>query len=312
MNVTDRDRGSSNLAPARTPPFVSVIVPVFNQSEPLRACLRALNGQTYPRDRFEVIVVDNGSTDPVSVPTGSHSTVRVEGESKPGSYAARNRGVAIARGSVIAFTDADCVPAADWVERGVAAIERLDRAGMVGGRVDITLGDPRRPTAAELFETVLGFRQDKYIGSGFAATANVFTTRDTMASVGPFNDALMSGGDLEWGHRLRALGLAQVYDDDVRVSHAARHSLRQLCRKSVRVAGGLQQLARQSGGGTVDILTRGRQQLLLLGDVRANLRHEQLTTVRRKAKFAVAVWMFELVRVVERYRVHLGGTVWRT
>src|SRR4051812_27832091 len=115
MNVTDRDRGSSNLAPARTPPFVSVIVPVFNQSEPLRACLRALNGQTSPRARFEVIVVDNGSTDPVSVPTGSHSTVRVEGESKPGSYAARNRGVAIARGSVIAFTDADCVPAADWV-----------------------------------------------------------------------------------------------------------------------------------------------------------------------------------------------------
>jgi len=293
------------------PPLVSVIVPVFNQEMALRGCLLALHGQTYPRDRFEVIVVDNGSTPPVSVPADM-AGVRVGCESKPGSYAARNRGIAMARGNIIAFTDADCVPAADWIERGVAAVERLDRAGMVGGRIEITVRDPRHPTAAELFELVLGFRQDAYIRWGFAATANVFTTRDTLARVGGFNEALMSCGDVDWGCRLRALGLAQVYDGRVRVAHPARRRLRELCRKSVRVAGGLQQMAEQSGGGTVGVLARGREQLLQLREVRANLRHEQLSTLSRKVKFAAAVWTFEFVRVLERYRVHLGGTVWRT
>src|SRR5262245_683074 len=245
--VSQKLTNGSDAAPLETPPLVSVIVPVFNQSEALRGCLLALSGQTYPRERFEVIVVDNGSTPPLSVTDAPGGNVRAACELKPGSYAARNRGVAIARGSIIAFTDADCVPAADWIERGVAAIERLDGAGMVGGRVEITLGDPRRPTAAELFEVVLGFRQDKYIAWGFAATANVFTTRDTLENVGPFNEALMSCGDVEWGQRLRTLGLAQVYDERARVAHAARRRLRELCRKSVRVAGGLQQIAGQNG-----------------------------------------------------------------
>ncbi|NJR70570.1 MAG: glycosyltransferase family 2 protein [Synechococcales cyanobacterium CRU_2_2] len=80
--------------------FVSVIVPVYNDPQGLRRCLAQLEQQTYPRDRFEVIVVDNDS-DPVAEIQGvvaQFAQARYVYEAVPGSYAARNRGIQVARG----------------------------------------------------------------------------------------------------------------------------------------------------------------------------------------------------------------------
>src|SRR5262245_61424835 len=96
-----------------TPPFVSVIIPVFGDVEPLATCLDHLEHQTYSRACFEVIVADNGCPDLARAVRGRD--VRVVREPKPGSYAARNAGLAIAAGEIIAFTDADCLPSADWI-----------------------------------------------------------------------------------------------------------------------------------------------------------------------------------------------------
>ena len=164
---------------------VSIIIPVFNQGNELSACLRALKSQTYQDGRFEVIVVDNGSNPPIRRVADPFTFVHCISEPKPGSYAARNSGIRAARGEVIGFTDADCLPAADWIERGVSAVRGLPGPGMVGGKVELTFQDPRRPTAAELFESVFGFPQDRYITHlGFSVTANLFTTRATVDDVG--------------------------------------------------------------------------------------------------------------------------------
>ena len=78
-------------------PEVSVVIPHLNQPGPLAACLAALGRQTLAADRFEILVVDNGSTPlPVDVVAGRPG-VRLAVESQPGPGPARNRGVALAR-----------------------------------------------------------------------------------------------------------------------------------------------------------------------------------------------------------------------
>ena len=292
-------------------PLVSIIIPVYNQRPQLLECLRALERQTC-RHRFEVIVVDNNSREPIGDLTAPFPFARSVREAQAGSYAARNRGIEASRGTLVGFTDADCLPAPDWIERGAAAVGRLAGDGMIGGRIDLTSRDPAKPTAAELYDSVFAFPQERFVSWGFAATANLFTTRATVDRVGRFDASLMSSGDMEWGQRLRACGFAQRYADDVRVSHPARSTLAELFRKVRRVAGGNQQLAEQRGEGTAGLLAYAWAQLIQLRRLRANIHHERLDSVGRKLKFATVVWTVDLLRTVERYRVHHGGTPRRT
>src|SRR5688572_5665963 len=97
-------------------PVVSVIIAVWNSPCQIRQCLAALERQTLPRDQFEILVVDNGSTDDTAAVAHAVPGVTVIEEARPGSYAARNRGLVAARGEYVAFTDADCLPAPDWLE----------------------------------------------------------------------------------------------------------------------------------------------------------------------------------------------------
>jgi lipopolysaccharide/colanic/teichoic acid biosynthesis glycosyltransferase/glycosyltransferase involved in cell wall biosynthesis len=97
--------------------MISVIVPAYNAASTLEMCLRALNHQTIPRDQYEVIVVDDGSTDE-TVSIAEAAGVRVIRQAhRRGPAAARNTGVAVACGELVLFTDADCEPAPDWIEQ---------------------------------------------------------------------------------------------------------------------------------------------------------------------------------------------------
>jgi glycosyltransferase involved in cell wall biosynthesis len=115
--------------------LISVIIPVWNSGALLRRCLEALARQTLGPDCFEIIVVDNGSSDDSAAIANSFPGVVLLSEPRPGSYAARNRGLARARGDFIAFTDADCVPAPDWLEQALAAARRHPGAGVLAGRI---------------------------------------------------------------------------------------------------------------------------------------------------------------------------------
>src|SRR5438128_127479 len=100
-----------------TPPTsASVIVPVRNGGPVLGACLAALVGQEWAPEQYEVIVVDDGSTD-ASAEIAQAAGARVISQANRGRAAARNVGAFAARGEILLFTDADCVPAADWVRR---------------------------------------------------------------------------------------------------------------------------------------------------------------------------------------------------
>jgi glycosyltransferase involved in cell wall biosynthesis len=220
-------------------PFVSVVVPVRGEAPGLDACVGALALQTWPADRREVIVVDNGAS------VAHRPGVRVVREEGEGSYAARNRGIAEARGEVIAFTDADCVPAPDWIERGVGVLRSEPAAGLVAGRIRITFLDPARPTAVERYEAASSFRQEHYVRRRrFGATANVFTTRAVLGKVGAFDARLNSLGDVDWGVRVHEAGFRLVYAEDARVDHPARRTLGEFLARSARMTGGFRDLGR--------------------------------------------------------------------
>jgi glycosyltransferase involved in cell wall biosynthesis len=222
-------------------PFVSVIIPVFNDGEQLRLCLAALAQQTYAPSQFEVIVVDNDSSDPAPIKAAvePYPNVTLAFEPTPGSYAARNRGLTLAQGEVIAFTDADCIPAADWLERGVHQLMSNPNCGLVAGHIEVFPQDADHPTAVELFEMATAFPQKHHLQTlKYGATANLFTAKAVIDRVGGFNHELKSGGDLDWGRRVDASGYLQLYAEDVRISHPARASFNQMRQKTVRLAGG--------------------------------------------------------------------------
>src|SRR3954468_3722294 len=103
-------------------PVVSVVVPVRDGARVIRGCLDALTAQR-GAPPYEVLVVDNGSTDTTAAAVRAHpSAPTLLAESRPGSYAARNAGISAATGSILAFTDADCTPAATWLAEAVLAL----------------------------------------------------------------------------------------------------------------------------------------------------------------------------------------------
>ena len=223
-----------------TPASVSVIIPVFNDAKRLSLCLSALKRQTLDHQKVEIVVVDNGSTDELADILQQFDNVSLIKERRPGSYCARNKGIEESSGEIIAFTDSDCIPSSGWLENGVSELIRDPGLGLVAGKIELMFHHPKRRTFAEIYESVNAFNQKRKVEEyHFGATANVFTRRSVIENVGIFNQDLKSGGDVEWGNRVYSRGYRLGYSDNAVVSHPARRTLKQLFKKTRRVAGGI-------------------------------------------------------------------------
>ena len=103
---------------------VSVIIPFYNSQRYIKNCIEGILQQSYPREQYEILMIDNNSTDASAETVRQYPGIRLLSESKQGAYAARNRGLQEAKGDIIAFTDADCVPSHEWLHKIVTAIEQ--------------------------------------------------------------------------------------------------------------------------------------------------------------------------------------------
>jgi len=238
---------------------VSVIVPALNAAEHIGGCLAALLAQTYPAERTELIVVDNGSVDQTRGRV-RESGARLLVERRVHSpYAARNAGFEHATGDVIAFTDADCVPAKDWIERGLALLER-EAADLVAGHVRFTYAG--RPAAAQLLDAITNLDQARSVADrGAAKTGNLFVARHVFDAIGRFDSERRSGGDVAFTARASGAGFTLIYAEDAVVEKPARGALA-LARKQYRVGRG-EISTWQEAGLTREQIARGVLRALL-------------------------------------------------
>lgn len=203
-------------------PAVSIIIPHLNQPEAARRCLDSLAAQTYPADRIEIILVDNGSSESLDWLAREYPRVKLLHEAKPGPGHARNKGAGAATGAIFVFIDADCRADSGWVENAVAGLADKASTGVVGGDVRIDYVDPARLTPLEAYESVFAYRQKLYIERrGFSGTGNLAVRRDVFERIGPFG-GINIAEDLDWGNRAAARGHPARYRSGMIIYHPAR------------------------------------------------------------------------------------------
>lgn len=290
-------------------PFVSVIVPVYNDANRIGKCIEALINQTYPHNRYEILIIDNGSTDDTCSVLKRYPVTLLIEDGNQSSYAARNKGIRNAEGEVIAFTDSDCIPSLDWIEKGVRSLLQTHNCGLVGGRINIFFRNPGKPNAVELYDSVTNFKQKEDVEKRrFGSTANVLTFKKVIDRVGLFNDTLKSGGDNEWGRRVFSFGYNQVYADDVCVAHPARDSFGQLYKRTRRLIGGCyEQYWKNSYKAYSKELLRSIRNILavLIKIILGMHPADKLNGIKEKGQFVTVFTFVQIIGTVERTRLLL-------
>jgi glycosyltransferase involved in cell wall biosynthesis len=216
--------------------LISALVCTHNRAAVLQRALASLAAQTLATDRFEIVVIDNASTDAtrgvVERERAGGAAVRYVHEPRLGVSHARNRGWREARAPLVAYLDDDAIAAPDWLARIVACFEALDpKPGCLGGPVAPIWEVPRPdwlPDALLPFLTVLDLEQ----GPGplprgrFLYGTNSAFLRERLAAIGGYAPELgpigswhRSGEDTFVQKRLREQGFALWYDPALRVRH---------------------------------------------------------------------------------------------
>ncbi|MBV8793360.1 MAG: glycosyltransferase [Hyphomicrobiales bacterium] len=233
--------------------LVSVIVPHLDDYDNLDTCLTLLQAQSFPGDRTEIIVADNGSSrgfDAVCRLVGSRG--RVIEVAERGAGPARNAAVRVSQGDALAFIDSDCRPDKRWLEEGLAELRNADIAG---GHVDVLVEDPRRMTAAEAFESVFAFRNERYVKDlKFTVTASMFVWRSVFDAVGDFINSVPE--DKDWCERAWRQGYRIRFAPKSIVGHPARRTMVELKRKWRRLTLESSEGAQREGWGPVRVLAR--------------------------------------------------------
>ncbi len=213
--------------------MISVVVPAFNVDKTIGACLDALLAQTAPRDGYEVIVVDDGSTDQTRAVAETRG-VKVLAQPNCGAAAARNLGAQNARGDILLFIDADSVPDARWIEAMVAPFADASIAGASGVK-------KTRQTNlwARYVQLEYDFKYDRMDAHGttdFIDSSTAGYRREVFNSNGGFDTTLMEAEDTDLSFRLAERGCAMVLVRDAIVYHTHPESLFEYLRRKYRYA----------------------------------------------------------------------------
>jgi GT2 family glycosyltransferase len=235
-------------------PRFSVVVPTYGRARQLRDCLAALAALDYPRDRFEVVVADDGSPEPPrdSVEALRNAIdVRLLAAPHRGPAAARNLGAGAAQGELLAFTDDDCRPTPGWL-RALAVRLRAQPRAAVGGRVRNGLGGNLFSAGSQLLVDFLHQGWNEGPGGPVLFTSNNLALRaDLFREVGGFDASfpLPAAEDREFCQRWRTRGLPLAYAVDAVVDHYHELDARRFWHQHFRYGVGARHLHRLRAAG---------------------------------------------------------------
>jgi len=215
-------------------PFVSVVVPVLNREETVRACLESLLNLNYLE--YEVIVVDGGSTDKTRKIIAEYP-IKLLIDPRKGAYAARNTAVRTAQGEMIFFTDSDCIADRNVLRNLVRNFIDESVAG-VGGQI----ASHNPTTVIERFSDIAGIVKVNYpkgplkwnkstLLSGGIYTANAMYSKRILEEIGGFDPEFVVGGDYEFAWRVQRAGYRLMFDPEAIVFHSHRNTLLELIKQ---------------------------------------------------------------------------------
>jgi cellulose synthase/poly-beta-1,6-N-acetylglucosamine synthase-like glycosyltransferase len=204
--------------------MISVIVPAYNAEQTLGACLRALANQSIPRDQYQIIVVDDGSTDKTAMIAEAAGACVIR-QPNQGPAAARNHGVQAAGGDLVLFTDSDCEPAPDWIEQMAAPFANPDTIGAKGVYLTRQKKLVARFVQAEYEDKYIRLR--RYQAIDFVDTYSAAYRKEIFWKAGGFDTAFprASGEDIDLSYRLSKMGYQMVFAPQAAVYHDHPDSL---------------------------------------------------------------------------------------
>ena len=198
--------------------MVSVIIPAYNCEKTIGQCLKALAQQSYPSDSYEVIVVDDGSADNTAAVVKDYP-VRYFHQNNQGPAAARNTGARRASGKIILFTDADCVPDADWISRMAKSFDPPEIMAVKGAYRTLQKPIVARFAQIEFEERFEMLKKAESID--MVDTYSAGFRRDVFIDMGGFDTSfpVANNEDTELTYRMAAKNYKMVFNPNAIVYH---------------------------------------------------------------------------------------------
>lgn len=210
------------MSPGNPSPDLSIVVPVYNGAETIAACVTSLLSIDFPREGYEVVVVDNGSNDGTGeVLRQFGGAIRVLTERTRGAAAARNRGIREARAPIVAFTDADCTVERGWLPAIVRPL--ADPAvGIAGGRILSRVNANRIERFGERIHDHASAIEREELP--YVISMNWASRREVLIETGLFDEDLLRGQDVDLAWRIHRAGYRLVYAPDAVIRHRNEHT----------------------------------------------------------------------------------------
>ena len=214
-------------------PFVSVVIPTYNRKEMLKECVGSLFTQTYPTDQYEIIVVDDGSTDETKNMFDRYlqkePRLSYFYQENQGPSAARILGTRNSKGEIICFIDDDCVADRDWIKNLVDCYVD-DNVGGVGGK--IMSFTPK--TIIERYCYVTDLFNQELFTKLFLMTGNASYKKNVLTKVRSFDRYIKYGEDVDLGIKVILAGYSLRYNSKAVVYHKHKETLKGLLRQKYR------------------------------------------------------------------------------
>lgn len=249
-------------------PILSVVVPTYGRPEKLGVLLESIERQTLSRERFEVIVVDDGTPQPIELAPGRHGfALELLRQANAGPGAARNRGVARARGEIVMFLNDDAVLAPDLFEVHLRAHREAGATRVaVLGTFTFTSESREEPFTQLLADTDLlfdfvGLRHGALHPWQFFWTCNLSLPKAELEAVGGFDPRFREAivEDVELGYRLQQRGLRVLFRADAKAEHAHALGVEGYFRRALRLGVNLARMAVKHSDPSVLWLPPGSQ-----------------------------------------------------
>jgi GT2 family glycosyltransferase len=269
-------------------PSFSVVIPTYSRPAGLIECLRAVSRMDYPRERFDVIVVDDGGDTPLDATISSFRsdlTISLLQQANAGPAAARNAGAERAGGEFLAFTDDDCLPEPGWLKELGQVLIQAPECMVGGATVNAATGNLCSVTSQLIVEVVYRHYNADPHRARFLAANNLALSARGFREIGGFDPGFRTAEDRDlcdrWLHRGRRI----IYHPGARIGHARPLNPRSFCRQHFEYGRGAARFHRvRADRGSGSILADSRFHLHL-----GNWLRRPLQAVPRKQLIPVAV-----------------------